>query len=107
MSRGICQSVGVSSRKGEKFPFWTKMVCTKKSLIYRSIYQYINREFGPTKTLQLNFKRALIDSQTCQPKREGGGCTYTSVCNETRDSRKSRNFFGLEVPGLNFRDFRD
>ena len=27
--RGICQSVGVSSRKGEHFPFWTKMVRTK------------------------------------------------------------------------------
>ena len=29
VSRGICQSVGVSSRKGEHFPFWTKMVHTK------------------------------------------------------------------------------
>ena len=28
-SRGICQSVGVSSREGEHFPFWTKMVRTK------------------------------------------------------------------------------
>ena len=28
-SHGICQSVGVSLRKGEHFPFWTKMVCTK------------------------------------------------------------------------------
>ena len=29
MSRGICQSVGVSLRKGEHFPFRTKMVHTK------------------------------------------------------------------------------
>ena len=29
MSRGICQSMGVSSRKGEHFRFWTKMVHTK------------------------------------------------------------------------------
>ena len=28
-SRGICQGVGVSSRKGELFPLWTKMVHTK------------------------------------------------------------------------------
>ena len=28
-SRGICQSVGVSLRKGEHFPFWTKMVRTE------------------------------------------------------------------------------
>ena len=28
-SRGISQSVGVSSRKGEHFPIWTKMVRTK------------------------------------------------------------------------------
>ena len=28
-SRGICPSVGVSSRKGEHFLFWTKMVRTK------------------------------------------------------------------------------
>ena len=33
-SRSICQSVGVSSRKGEHLPFWTKMVRTKKSLTY-------------------------------------------------------------------------
>ena len=29
MSRGICQSVGVSSRKGAHFPFWTNMARTK------------------------------------------------------------------------------
>ena len=28
-SRGICQGVGVSLRKGEHFPFWSKMVRTK------------------------------------------------------------------------------
>ena len=28
-SRGICQNVGVSWRKGENIPFWTKMVRTK------------------------------------------------------------------------------
>ena len=28
-SRGICQSVGMSSRKGEHFPFWAKKVRTK------------------------------------------------------------------------------
>ena len=34
-SRGICQSVGVSSRKGEHFPFWAKKVRTKiKPAIY-------------------------------------------------------------------------
>ena len=28
-SRGICRGVGVSLRKGEHFPFWSKMVRTK------------------------------------------------------------------------------
>ena len=29
-SRGICRGVGVSSRKGDHFPFWSELVRTKK-----------------------------------------------------------------------------
>ena len=42
MSRGICQSVGVSSRKGEHFPFWTKIVRTKiKPEILSLVFPFI------------------------------------------------------------------
>ena len=38
-SRGICQSVGMSSRKGEHFLFWTKMVRTKiKPAIFGTVF---------------------------------------------------------------------
>ena len=37
---GICQSVGVSSRKGEHFPFWTKKVRTKIKPVLDSTPDY-------------------------------------------------------------------
>ena len=36
-SRGICQSVGVSLRKGEHFTFWTKNGAHKNKACFRSV----------------------------------------------------------------------
>ena len=40
ISRGICRGVGVSSRKGNHFPFWTKMVRIKIKPALKSIVIY-------------------------------------------------------------------
>ena len=50
-SRGICQSVGMSLRKGEHFPFWTKTVRTKIKPDFRARDTYSCRclpGFEPT-----------------------------------------------------------
>ena len=40
-SRGICQTVGVRLRKGNQFPFWTKMVRTKIKPAIQQVITYL------------------------------------------------------------------